>query len=199
MDEEQPTPAVVLAAAVCATLLLVVQTRALGAAFYVVAAPFALALGYALPALIGEVVLGLALVALGTRAVGGRYGRRPGAVTAAVLLVVAAWCVNFSVVAPRAYYELHRWEFARAGSAEPDRRLLPHLAHLSLDGKAADAASDPAAEGAILLTSWAGLHDDAGGYVHVDRMPPPRTVLDLGGRPVWLERCTHLDGGWWWC
>ncbi len=149
---------------------------------------------FALPTLVADVVLGLALTAVATRVAVMVRGRLAGAGAFVALLALTAWYANFSYLSPRAYFTLHRWEFGSAASATPGERLPPHLAHLALDGEA-----DQTAHGAILLMSWAGLVDNAGGYVHAEAWVAPATYVELHGRTMPLSRCVPLRDGWWYC
>ncbi|HEV2892006.1 MAG TPA: hypothetical protein VGX28_16650 [Frankiaceae bacterium] len=192
-DDAALSPRVVVAAILVPGLLLLHQARLLTVPLVLVFVPATLTVGYAGVVLGADVVLALAVTAVGTRVAGGLRGRRAGVAAFVALLAVSAWCVNFSALSPRGYFALHRWEFDLAASAGPGR-LPPHLAHLALDGEASDAAP-----GAVLLTSWAGLHDNAGGYVHADARVSPGTYVELSGRTMPLGECARLGGGWWWC
>lgn len=146
----------------------------------------------------GMVVAGVAWLAVlaGVATLGVLSGRRWLAVSAPVVTVVlAAATVNWSVVAPATYFELHRPLYDHAvANAHPDDSFygadLPvALRPLAAQGRVARV------DGMLFFPQWIGIPDDAGGYWwSPDRSP--------AGADMFGMACVHpepLGGGWWAC
>ena len=111
-----------------------------------------------------------------------------------VTLVLFAATCNWSAVAPRAYFEVHRPLYDRAvRTTETDSsyygaRLPFALRPLSVNGRVADQ------DGALVFPQWLGVPDDGGGYIwSPDRSPRADMFGEPCGDPV------DLGGGWWMC
>lgn len=127
--------------------------------------------------------------------VGLLVSRRAAAVSGVLTLVVAVLLVNWVSVAPRLWFETHRWAYdaARAsatpGSSYNGSALPLRWRWLTVDGKVVDK------EGALLFPQWYGMPDDGGGYFYAPDGSPAGT--DMGG--MLCQAPTSLGGGWWMC
>ena len=123
---------------------------------------------------------------------------------AAVLVV--AYFFNWSVLAPRWWFETHRPFYSAAvsapspghiGAAQP---ILFPLSWLSASGittserAASDGSSQPAAP-LIFFPQWYGLIDDAGGFIFSPSGAPEG--MNMAG--MICDRPVDLGEGWWMC
>lgn len=145
--------------------------------------------GMVVSAVAWVVVLG-AVVGLGI--LSGRRWALVGGVGVTLLLCAATF--NWSAVAPRAWFELHRplYDHAVQSTQTDDSYYgasLPlALRPLSANGRVADQ------EGVLVFPQWLGIPDDAGGYVW---SPDRRPEVDMFG--YWCDQPVDLGDGWWMC
>jgi hypothetical protein len=138
---------------------------------------------------------------------GTRLGWLPRAAAALAFGILCVHFTNWGVFHPSSYYATHRYAFhavaagVRNGTiASTDDyygRPLPwHLRDLSTTGTAA-AIGKQDGRPVVFLPQWAGIPDDAAGYVYFDGDPHPDLIVDLFGEPAHLAGGKNLGGGWW--
>ena len=85
------------------------------------------------------------------------------------------------------------WVTGTKHASEYYTHLPEELAHLS---GTEDGLISIGADGSVFVPQWAGIPDDAGGYIHTPDDTSPQ------GWDMWGMECedpTRLDGGWWAC
>lgn len=148
---------------------------------------------------LGLIMAGIAwvMVLIVVAVLGVVVARRVGVTVGGVVgtLVLAALLLNWSAVAPAAYFETHRALFDRAAtSAHPDdsyygSRLPLALRPLSAGGRVSGE------EEMLFFPQWMGIPDDAGGYFWSPHRSPE-------GADMYGMVCTDpadLGDGWWAC
>lgn len=85
------------------------------------------------------------------------------------------------------------WVNGTKHESEYYTRLPDELAHLS---GTEDGLISIGIDGSVFVPQWAGIPDDAGGYIYTPHDTRPQ------GWDMWGMECedpTRLDGGWWAC
>lgn len=143
----------------------------------------------------GVSVLGWLAAAGVAFALGLLISRRAASASGVLTVVVAVLLLNWVAVAPRLWFESHRWAYEAARtSTTPSSSfygsVLPlRWRWLTVDGKVVDE------DGALFFPQWYGLPDDGGGYFYSPDSSP--AGVDMAG--MVCQAPTSLGGGWWMC
>lgn len=111
-----------------------------------------------------------------------------------VMVVVTAVVNSGWMVAPRAWFAMHRPLFERALETDPGRgyygnKLPGSLRFLVAEGRVSNR------DGSRFFPQWIGIPDDAGGYLYNPKESPEGVDMygDICSNPV------DLGDGWWMC